>query len=141
MIEAHPGHHCQRCCHVIVVNGTGPNSFDRQLLDADVPADAARALSAQRPTADDVVQLLYTSGTTGEPKGVMHTSRTLLTTMLPSIRHLALREGEPVLSATPLAHQLGFILAVIVPIVLGSPIVMQDVGMPASLSRGSANMA
>jgi cyclohexanecarboxylate-CoA ligase len=47
--------------------------------------------------------------------------------MLPSIRHLQLSEGEPILSATPLAHQLGFILAVIVPIVLGSPIVMQDV--------------
>jgi cyclohexanecarboxylate-CoA ligase len=112
---------------VIVVNGTGPNSFDRQLLSAAVPANAARIFAAQRPTADDVVQLLYTSGTTGEPKGVMHTSRTLLTTMLPSIRHVGLVEGEPILSATPLAHQLGFIMALIVPIVLASPIVMQDV--------------
>jgi acyl-CoA synthetase (AMP-forming)/AMP-acid ligase II len=113
--------------HVIVVNGAGPNSFDRQLLSAAVPANAARIFAAQRPTADDVVQLLYTSGTTGEPKGVMHTSRTLLTTMLPSIRHVGLVEGEPILSATPLAHQLGFIMALIVPIVLASPIVMQDV--------------
>jgi cyclohexanecarboxylate-CoA ligase len=113
--------------HVIVVNGTGPNSFDRQLLSTAVPADAAKTFAAQRPTADDVVQLLYTSGTTGEPKGVMHTSRTLLTTMLPSIRHVGLVEGEPILSATPLAHQLGFIMALIVPIVLASPIVMQDV--------------
>jgi len=113
--------------YVIVVNGDGPNSFDRQLLTAEVPVTATEIFAAQRPGADDVVQLLYTSGTTGEPKGVMHTSRTLLTTMLPSIRHLQLREGEPILSATPLAHQLGFILALIVPIVLGSPIVMQDV--------------
>ncbi|MBV9559573.1 MAG: AMP-binding protein [Bradyrhizobium sp.] len=113
--------------HVIVAGGTGSNSFDRQLLADQVPPDAAKLFAAQRLTADDVVQLLYTSGTTGEPKGVMHTSRTLLTTMLPSIRHLQLREGEPILSATPLAHQLGFILAVIVPIALGSPIVMQDV--------------
>jgi cyclohexanecarboxylate-CoA ligase len=113
--------------HVVVVGGTGPNSFDRQFLAAEVPPDAAKVFAAQRPVADDVVQLLYTSGTTGEPKGVMHTSRTLLTTMLPSIRHLQLREGEPILSATPLAHQLGFILAVIVPIALGSPVVMQDV--------------
>jgi len=113
--------------HVIVVGGAGRNGFDRQLLTADVPPEPASVFAAQRPAADDVVQLLYTSGTTGEPKGVMHTSRTLLTTMLPSIRRLQLREGEPILSATPLAHQLGFILAVIVPIVLGSPIVMQDV--------------
>jgi cyclohexanecarboxylate-CoA ligase len=113
--------------HVIVVGGAGRNGFDRQLLTADVPPEPASVFAAQRPAADNVVQLLYTSGTTGEPKGVMHTSRTLLTTMLPSIRRLQLREGEPILSATPLAHQLGFILAVIVPIVLGSPIVMQDV--------------
>jgi cyclohexanecarboxylate-CoA ligase len=113
--------------HLIVVGGTGANSFDRRLLSAKVPPDAAGVFAGQRPAADDVVQLLYTSGTAGEPKGVMHTSRTLLTTMLPSIRHLQLSEGEPILSATPLAHQLGFILAVIVPIVLGSPIVMQDV--------------
>jgi cyclohexanecarboxylate-CoA ligase len=113
--------------HVIVAGSTGPDNFDAQLLTAEVPRDAAKVFAAQRPTVDDVVQLLYTSGTTGEPKGVMHTSRTLLTTMLPSIRHLQLREGEPILSATPLAHQLGFILAVIVPIALGSPIVMQDV--------------
>jgi cyclohexanecarboxylate-CoA ligase len=113
--------------HVIVVGENGEHGFERQLLDTEVSAEAAAVFAARRPSPDDVVQLLYTSGTTGEPKGVMHTSRTLLTTMLPAIDHLKLREGEPILSATPLAHQLGFIMAVILPMVLASPVVMQDV--------------
>ena len=36
--------------------------------------DAATPLRERRLSPDDVIQLLYTSGTTGEPKGVMHTS-------------------------------------------------------------------
>jgi cyclohexanecarboxylate-CoA ligase len=113
--------------HVVVVEAADASSFDRKLLGADLPAEAAAMFRSRRPTLDDVVQLLYTSGTTGEPKGVMHTSRTLLRNMLPSIDQLRLGQADPILCATPLAHQLGFILGVIVPIVVGLPVVLQDV--------------
>jgi cyclohexanecarboxylate-CoA ligase len=112
--------------HVVVVGAGGENSFERKLLSAQLPAGAAEIFKSRRATPDDVVQLLYTSGTTGEPKGVMHTTRTLLRNMLPSIDHLQLGPADPILSATPLAHQLGFILGVIVPVVVGSTVVMQD---------------
>jgi cyclohexanecarboxylate-CoA ligase len=113
--------------HVVVVGAADAKSFDRMLLGADLPAEAPAIFRSRRPTPDDVVQLLYTSGTTGEPKGVMHTSRTLLRNMLPSIDQLQLGQADPILCATPLAHQLGFILGVIVPIVVGLPVVLQDV--------------
>jgi cyclohexanecarboxylate-CoA ligase len=122
--------------HVIVAGSDAANGFDRMLLNTPAPPDAAGIFGSRRPDVDDVVQLLYTSGTTGEPKGVMHTSRTLLRNMLPSIDRLQLGQDDPILSATPLAHQLGFILGVIVPVVVASSVVMQDVwSAPVALER------
>jgi cyclohexanecarboxylate-CoA ligase len=113
--------------HVIIVGREGKGSFDQMLLSSQPPANVEEIFKARRPTADGVVQLLYTSGTTGEPKGVMHTSRSLLRNMLACIDSLKLDVDDPILSSTPLAHQLGFILGVVVPIVVGMTNVMQDV--------------
>jgi len=64
--------------HVLLVGGTGEQSFETSVAGAD--GDAFEKGAALEP--DDVVQLLYTSGTTGEPKGVMHTSNTMIGTIL-----------------------------------------------------------
>lgn len=114
--------------HVVVVGGKGPNSFEQVLLGG--AAEALPLFAERRPSPDDVVQLLYTSGTTGEPKGVQHTTRTLMSNVLPSIDRLGLTKPDPIFCPTPLAHQLGFIIGVIAPIVLGSPVVLQDVWNP-----------
>ncbi|UPK29961.1 AMP-binding protein [Bradyrhizobium sp. 195] len=114
--------------HVVVVGGKGPNSFEQVLLGG--AAEALPLFAERRPSPDDVVQLLYTSGTTGEPKGVQHTTRTLMSNVLPSIDRLGLTKSDPIFCPTPLAHQLGFIIGVIAPIVLGSPAVLQDVWNP-----------
>lgn len=114
--------------HVVVVGGKGPNSFEQVLLGG--AAEALPLFAERRPSPDDVVQLLYTSGTTGEPKGVQHTTRTLMSNVLPSIDRLGLTKPDPIFCPTPLAHQVGFIIGVIAPIVLGSPVVLQDVWNP-----------
>lgn len=121
--------------HVVVVGADGDNSFEHRLLGHKPAQHAAALFLDRRPTPDDVVQLLYTSGTTGEPKGVMHTSRTLMNNVLPSIDRLGLTSSDPFLCPTPLAHQLGFIMGVISPVVLGSPVVLQDVWNPSVALR------
>jgi cyclohexanecarboxylate-CoA ligase len=117
--------HLQR---LLVIGGAGEESFERVLLGA--PYDAARAkrlFGERRHRPDDVIQLLYTSGTTGEPKGVMHTANTMLSNIYPFRERLGLTDKDIVLMASPLAHQSGFIYGILMPVVLRSTVVLQDV--------------
>ena len=114
--------------HVLVVGGEGDAAFERLYRDAPDPDAAMRALfAASRPAADDVVELLYTSGTTGEPKGVMHTSNTLCANVRPYVARFSLGEADTILMASPLAHQTGFLYGILGPVHIGGKVVLQDV--------------
>ncbi len=118
--------HLQR---MLVIGGSGEESFERVLLEApwEEKRDAKRLFAERRRTADDVVQLLYTSGTTGEPKGVMHTSNTLLANIYPFCERLGLTASDIVLMSSPLAHQTGFLYGVLMPVILQATVVLQDI--------------
>ncbi len=68
------------CEHVLVVDGPSWREF------IDTPWEQRRdpaELAALRPDPNDVTLLIFTSGTTGEPKGVMHTHNTLIAANAP----------------------------------------------------------
>ena len=115
--------------HVVAVGGDGPNSFDALLAHPqwELEPDAQQILTRHRPGPDDVTQLMYTSGTTGEPKGVMHTANTLMANIVPYAERLALGSGDVVLMASPMAHQTGFMYGLMMPIMLRASAVLQDV--------------
>lgn len=118
--------------HVIIVDGDGVDSFAARLSDPpwEQAADAAAILGRVRSQADDITQLLYTSGTTGEPKGVMHTANTLFANIIPYAERLHLGAGDVVLMASPMAHQTGFMYGLMMPILLRAQVVLQDVWEP-----------
>lgn len=107
---------------LIAVGGSGPNSFEAALLADDVPN-----APEQNMGPDEVMQLLFTSGTTGMPKAVMHTSNTLVANILPFIERLKLDEDDVVYMGSPMAHQTGFLYGMWLPIVIGSTLVLTDV--------------
>jgi cyclohexanecarboxylate-CoA ligase len=84
---------------------------------------------------DDVIQLLYTSGTTGEPKGVMHSSNTLLSNLRPFAERLGLGAADVIHMPSPLAHQLGFMYGIVMPVMLGATAVLQDVFTAEEMAR------
>src|SRR4030095_10768314 len=70
--------------------------------------DAAAAAEA-RPiaatvTADDTVLIVYTSGTTGFPKGAMHSQRSFLTGGEAFVQRVYLQEDDRVMIVLPLFH-------------------------------------
>jgi non-ribosomal peptide synthetase component E (peptide arylation enzyme) len=65
--------------HVIAVASEVPNgAFDlRRYLDRGGPLEVdARELSARRPRGNDLARTAFTSGTTGDPKAVLHLHNT-----------------------------------------------------------------
>jgi len=114
--------------HAFYVGGDGADDFATALLaePLEEAADADAVLAARRPGPNDVNELIYTSGTTGQPKGVMHTANTTFGHLGTWIEHHGLNSGDKIFMASPLAHQTGFLYAILQPIMLGIEVILLD---------------
>ncbi len=112
----------------LVIGADGRGSFDAILEEE--PGDTEVLFRNRRLSPDDVIQILYTSGTTGEPKGVIHTSNTLFANLFQHSRILGLDASDVTLMSSPMGHQTGFLYGIMNPILLGGKVVLQDVWNP-----------
>ena len=110
--------------HVIVVDGDGPDSFERALLASD-PGKLPPGLAP-----DDMSVLMFTSGTTGEPKGVMHTSNSLIACCKALSGRFGLDSSDVMLVASPVGHMTGYAAIVLLSVYLGGTMILQDVWEP-----------
>lgn len=79
--------------------------------------------------------IMYTSGTTGLPKGVVHTHDTLLRSAYANAYHQGFREGRRTVFALPLYHSFGLVNGVLASIWVGGAVILQLSFDPAQTFR------
>lgn len=92
--------------HVFTIGepADGQRPFGEFFLAPDRPR-VERAL----PAGDDIAEIQFTSGTTGSPKGVVHTYNTIYASYRAVLEPLSLGEDDVVLMPSPMGHQTGFL--------------------------------
>ncbi|GGA17291.1 class I adenylate-forming enzyme family protein [Neptunicoccus cionae] len=95
------------------------DSIERSAPDGFDPAAPAM-------DEDDLACILYTSGTTGKPKGAMLTHLGIIHSMLHFAHHLELDEQDAALLVVPATHVTGLIALVMTSLGVGSKLVMQE---------------
>ncbi|WP_089720879.1 AMP-binding protein [Candidatus Entotheonella palauensis] len=106
-------------------------AFDDLLAGTRLTPQAIADLHARQVNPNALSEIIFTSGTTGEPKGVMHTHNTILCPILAAIERLQLNADTVVLMASTFAHQTGYLFGVHMPVVLGGKGVFMDVWQAA----------
>ena len=92
------------------------------LLDVGPTTDTFPAVAPEQ-----IAQLLFTSGTSGEPKGALHRHDVLTRAADHHIEHFGLGAEDVIYVPSPLAHQTGFLYGMWIAIRLGVPQVLQEV--------------
>ncbi|HEX8458592.1 MAG TPA: AMP-binding protein [Pyrinomonadaceae bacterium] len=111
-------------------------------LEAVVAHHSSEPYTAEGTDADSLVEIIYTSGTTQTPKGVLLTHRNLLANLEPLEQEIAKylkweRMFHPIrfLNLVPLSHVFGQFMGIFVPQLLGGEVHFQDSLNPAEIVR------
>ncbi|MDP3549903.1 MAG: AMP-binding protein [Novosphingobium sp.] len=107
--------------HVFTVRGEGLDDFAALVAAGKCAAFAAPAVDPM-----GVKMVLYTSGTTGRPKGVLHSHCTLTRIVAESGRHWGLAEGETTLMPSPVTHVSGYANGLEAPFICGIRSVLME---------------
>src|SRR5690606_31021803 len=88
----------------------------RPRLDVDVDAlPTGSPITEGRAAPDDLAVVLFTSGSSGRPKGVLHTHRSLAYKVRSMIDVHGLGHDDAVLMPAPLAHISGLLNGILLP--------------------------
>lgn len=80
-----------------------------------------------RPDPNDLALIMFTSGTTGKSKGVMHTHNSVLAGAMPWPDKLGMDDSAVIHMASTFGHLTGYLYGVSLPFILGGTAVIQDV--------------
>jgi len=114
---------------VVVTRAAGPLpagfvSYEEVLREGEASANL-RAATREGDPANPAL-LMYTSGTTSEPKGVIHTQETLLYEGRSRIHSTGLTRNDVIFMPAPVTHIGGLLYGIQLPVLLQAPVVLMD---------------
>lgn len=112
------------------------DKFQKGIIIEDLPhflKQTAPATSLVKPNSKDIVELVYTSGTTGNPKGVVLTHKNLITNIMQLDKHIKIYPYYNLLSVLPLSHMFEQMVGFLFPQHKGSAIVYLRILKPSAI--------
>lgn len=114
--------------HVLVLDGPPPEGArDFHGHFVDVPWERNHVLEGLALDADEPYVVLFTSGTTGASKGVLHSQNTIYGALRGYVEALGLDEDLVKAVTSPLVHYSGFAQGILAGVLVGGTIAFQDV--------------
>ena len=124
--------------HLVIVDGEGARGFEEALLSGEERLPPPPLGEIGVLPADEMAVLMFTSGTTGSPKGVMHCLNTLMACNIALAGRFRLDSVDTMLVCSPLGHMTGFAAGMLLGLKIGATVIFQDVWEP---NRGVTIMA
>ncbi len=108
--------------HVMLVRGQGDLTYESLI-------ESGRGRRFNRPQVDpgSVKMILYTSGTTGRPKGVLHSDNTLIRVLRQAAAHWHVEPGDAILIPSPVTHISGYSNGLEMPFAVESRSILMEV--------------
>ena len=98
-------------------------------------ARTAEPLATPPVAPDDLLEIVFTSGTTGDPKGAMLTHRNLVSNARSLLEVFSLQANERLLSVLPLSHLFEQTVGFLTPLLAGASVVYPVSRQPSVLVR------
>ncbi|MGQ0620687.1 MAG: AMP-binding protein [Panacagrimonas sp.] len=106
-----------------IVNVRSPGLHDYGAL---VEAGSKLSITLPNVDADSVKLVMYTSGTTGPAKGVLHSHRSLPVAIASTVQHWGWRRGDTLLMPSPVTHITGYCIGLEMPFTTGTSTVLME---------------
>jgi long-chain acyl-CoA synthetase len=120
---------------IVLLSGT---SADLRSLDTILEGPLPTGLTPCPAQLEDTAVILYTSGTTSDPKGVMLSHRNLLAERGAALEIVDLGARDSILGVLPLFHALAQIANLLLPLSVGARVVFLETLSTGEILRGLA---
>lgn len=110
--------------------------FEEELMVTPLADEQLAQFTIPKKNSNDLALLLYTSGTTGVPKGVMMSSHAIVTNAVQGISKLTIYQTDKVFACLPLFHSFSQNACIWAPVLIGCTIVLVPKITRAALIEG-----